>query len=124
MINIALIKFREPKNLQVLSMTSSVFLFPIPLLILQCTGLPGAGDELQGIKRGIIEVVDIIAINKADINLKLARQARAHLRVCIFNFYRILSNSFESVGCLFFEILHNTLYESKSLFRKINVYFS
>lgn len=28
--------------------------------------LPGAGDELQGIKRGLIELVDMIAINKAD----------------------------------------------------------
>jgi LAO/AO transport system kinase len=28
--------------------------------------LPGAGDELQGIKRGIIELADLIAINKAD----------------------------------------------------------
>lgn len=28
--------------------------------------LPGAGDELQGIKRGIMEMADIIAINKAD----------------------------------------------------------
>lgn len=28
--------------------------------------LPGAGDELQGIKRGILELVDAIAVNKAD----------------------------------------------------------
>lgn len=28
--------------------------------------LPGAGDELQGIKRGIIEMADAIVINKAD----------------------------------------------------------
>jgi len=28
--------------------------------------LPGAGDELQGIKRGIMEMADIVAINKAD----------------------------------------------------------
>lgn len=28
--------------------------------------LAGAGDELQGIKRGILEVADILAINKAD----------------------------------------------------------
>ena len=28
--------------------------------------LPGAGDELQGIKRGIMEMADIIAINKAE----------------------------------------------------------
>lgn len=27
--------------------------------------LPGAGDELQGIKRGIMEMADIVAINKA-----------------------------------------------------------
>ncbi len=28
--------------------------------------LPGAGDELQGIKRGIMERADILAVNKAD----------------------------------------------------------
>ena len=28
--------------------------------------LPGAGDELQGIKKGILEVADMIAVNKAD----------------------------------------------------------
>jgi LAO/AO transport system kinase len=28
--------------------------------------IPGAGDELQGIKRGLIEMADLIAINKAD----------------------------------------------------------
>lgn len=28
--------------------------------------LPGAGDELQGIKRGIVEMADLVAINKAD----------------------------------------------------------
>jgi LAO/AO transport system kinase len=28
--------------------------------------LPGAGDELQGIKRGVLELVDVIAVNKAD----------------------------------------------------------
>ncbi len=28
--------------------------------------LPSAGDELQGIKRGLLELVDVIAVNKAD----------------------------------------------------------
>ena len=28
--------------------------------------LPGAGDELQGIKRGIVELADAVAVNKAD----------------------------------------------------------
>jgi LAO/AO transport system kinase len=27
---------------------------------------PGAGDELQGIKRGVIELADIVVVNKAD----------------------------------------------------------
>lgn len=28
--------------------------------------MPGGGDELQGIKRGLLELVDVIAVNKAD----------------------------------------------------------
>lgn len=39
--------------------------------------LPGAGDELQGIKRGIVEMADLIAVNKADGEREaLAREAR------------------------------------------------
>lgn len=39
--------------------------------------LAGAGDELQGIKRGIIEMADAIAINKADgDNVKRAKMAK------------------------------------------------
>ncbi len=34
--------------------------------------LAGAGDELQGIKRGIMEMADLVAITKADSNNKLA----------------------------------------------------
>jgi LAO/AO transport system kinase len=28
--------------------------------------LPGSGDELQGIKKGVLELADVIAVNKAD----------------------------------------------------------
>jgi len=39
--------------------------------------LPGAGDELQGIKKGIVEIADAVAINKADGDNRLrAEQAR------------------------------------------------
>ena len=39
--------------------------------------LAGAGDELQGIKKGILELADAIAINKADgDNLQKAQRAR------------------------------------------------
>jgi LAO/AO transport system kinase len=43
--------------------------------------IAGAGDELQGIKRGIMEMADLIAINKADGNNKLmAEQAAVMFR--------------------------------------------
>lgn len=49
--------------------------------------LAGAGDELQGIKRGIIELADAIAINKADgDNLKRAKLAKAEFNRAL-NFY-------------------------------------
>lgn len=39
--------------------------------------LPGAGDELQGLKKGIIELADVIAVNKADgESLEAARLAQ------------------------------------------------
>lgn len=37
--------------------------------------ITGAGDELQGIKKGIVELADGIAINKADGNNKIPAQA-------------------------------------------------
>lgn len=43
--------------------------------------LAGAGDELQGIKRGIIEMADAIVINKADKgNEKAAREAKMEFK--------------------------------------------
>jgi len=40
--------------------------------------LPGAGDELQGIKRGIVEMADLVLINKADGDNRMrAEHARA-----------------------------------------------
>lgn len=43
--------------------------------------LPGGGDELQGIKRGIMELADLILINKADDDMqKLAGRSAAEYR--------------------------------------------
>jgi LAO/AO transport system kinase len=39
--------------------------------------LPGAGDELQGIKRGLLELVDVIAVNKADGDARAAAELAA-----------------------------------------------
>ncbi|MBN8866438.1 MAG: methylmalonyl Co-A mutase-associated GTPase MeaB [Solirubrobacterales bacterium] len=43
--------------------------------------VPGAGDELQGIKRGIMELADMIVVNKADGDrIPLAKRARGDYR--------------------------------------------
>jgi len=43
--------------------------------------LPGSGDELQGIKRGIVELADLVLVNKADGPLKdLATRTAADYR--------------------------------------------
>lgn len=43
--------------------------------------LPNAGDELQGIKRGVVEMADLIAINKSDgAALAQAKLAKAQYR--------------------------------------------
>lgn len=46
--------------------------------------LAGAGDELQGIKRGILEIADMLAINKADgDNAIRAERARSEYRAAL-----------------------------------------
>jgi LAO/AO transport system kinase len=46
--------------------------------------LPGAGDELQGIKKGVLELADAIVVNKADgDNLARAQLALGDLRAAL-----------------------------------------
>lgn len=46
--------------------------------------IPGAGDELQGIKRGIVELADLVLVNKADGDRKLlAEEARQQYRAAL-----------------------------------------
>jgi LAO/AO transport system kinase len=42
--------------------------------------LPNAGDELQGIKKGVLETADMIAVNKCDIDPAAAERAARHYR--------------------------------------------
>ncbi|WP_026381635.1 methylmalonyl Co-A mutase-associated GTPase MeaB [Afifella pfennigii] len=54
--------------------------------------LPGSGDELQGLKKGVLELADIICVNKAEAgNLKRAEDAAADLRAAL----RILASERE-----------------------------
>ena len=46
--------------------------------------LPGAGDELQGLKKGVVELADMIAVNKADgDNVPRAKAAAAEYRAAL-----------------------------------------
>src|ERR1700691_6170569 len=46
--------------------------------------LPGAGDELQGLKKGVVELADMIAVNKADgDNILRAKAAAAEYRAAL-----------------------------------------
>jgi LAO/AO transport system kinase len=45
--------------------------------------LPGAGDELQGIKKGILELADMIAVNKADDAGLKAKAAAAEYKAAL-----------------------------------------
>ena len=51
--------------------------------------LPGAGDELQGMKRGVMEMADCVAINKSDgTNIDAANRARADAEHALHYFPR------------------------------------
>ncbi|MBS0343702.1 MAG: methylmalonyl Co-A mutase-associated GTPase MeaB [Proteobacteria bacterium] len=41
--------------------------------------LPNAGDDLQAIKKGVMELADLVAINKADLDPDAATRARAQI---------------------------------------------
>jgi len=45
--------------------------------------IPAGGDELQGIKKGLIELADAIVINKSDIDPPLARRSAQHYRAAL-----------------------------------------
>jgi LAO/AO transport system kinase len=45
--------------------------------------IPGGGDELQGIKKGLIEIADMIVINKADIDPPLAERSASDYRAAL-----------------------------------------
>jgi LAO/AO transport system kinase len=46
--------------------------------------IPGAGDELQGLKKGIVELADMVAVNKADgDNIARAKIAAAEYRAAL-----------------------------------------
>ncbi len=62
---------------------------------------PGSGDELQGLKRGVLELADLLLVNKADGELEpLAERTRAEYERAL-SLLRPHSRSFETrVQCV------------------------
>ncbi|HET9958397.1 MAG TPA: methylmalonyl Co-A mutase-associated GTPase MeaB [Polyangiaceae bacterium] len=63
--------------------------------------LAGAGDELQGIKRGIFELIDLLAITKADgENVSAAERARAEYASALRLLHQGLRGTVPEVLCV------------------------
>jgi len=63
--------------------------------------LPGAGDSLQGIKRGIMEIIDILVINKADGDQeKMAKNAVTEYQ----NAFHLLTPKYDGIGVEFLTV--------------------
>ncbi|MBK1681658.1 methylmalonyl Co-A mutase-associated GTPase MeaB [Rhodocyclus tenuis] len=45
--------------------------------------LPNAGDDLQAMKKGIVEIADLVVINKADIDPRAAAVARSQMQTAM-----------------------------------------
>jgi LAO/AO transport system kinase len=50
--------------------------------------LPNAGDDLQAIKKGVMELADLIVVNKADLDAAAATRAEAQIRSALRLFGR------------------------------------
>ncbi len=86
--------------------------------------LPNAGDELQGIKKGILEVADIVVITKADgEHIKAAKLAQLYHKNALHAFKSkdewmtpvILSSSIENTGFMEIDaVLQKLLLQKKT----------
>ncbi len=109
------------------SETEVDFITDINLLLLQ----PGAGDDIQGIKRGIMENADIFVINKADgPQLQLAKQTKISYQTAIQLFHHdtdgwscpvILASSTEKMG---FDIIWKAIEDYKQLILKSGNFYT
>ena len=62
--------------------------------------LPNAGDDLQAIKKGVMELADLVVINKADIDPAAATRARAQIQSALrlFGFHGNPDRSAHALG--------------------------
>jgi LAO/AO transport system kinase len=70
----------------------------VEMLILMVA--PGGGDGLQGVKKGIVEVADMLVVNKADGNLLPAAQSTAAAYKGATHLFRIRRKGWETIPVL------------------------
>ena len=101
------------------------FMTDVNILLLQ----PGAGDEIQGIKRGIMENADIFIINKSDgVLLPLAKQTKRFYRNAIQLFHHevdgwecpvMLVSSVEHTGL---DAVYEAIFRYKDKLEELNIF--
>ncbi len=101
------------------------FMTDVNILLLQ----PGAGDEIQGIKRGIMENADIFVINKSDgVLLPLAKETKRFYRNAIQLFHHevdgwecpvLLVSSVEYMGL---DAVYETIFRYKDKLKELDIF--
>ncbi|MDB5844937.1 MAG: transport system ATPase [Polaromonas sp.] len=64
--------------------------------------LPNAGDDLQAIKKGVMELSDLVVINKADIDANAAMRAEAQIRSAM-RLFGLVNNAMGAAQALDFD---------------------
>jgi LAO/AO transport system kinase len=64
--------------------------------------LPNAGDDLQAIKKGVMELADLVVINKADIDANAAMRAEAQIRSAM-RLFGLVNNAMGAAQALDFD---------------------
>ena len=83
--------------------------------------LPGAGDELQGIKKGILEIADMIVVNKADPGREAAARSAASTYERALHILTPLHEDWRP-PVLTVSALHGT--GTEALLEKVDAYFT
>lgn len=97
----------------------------LTILLLQ----PGAGDDLQGIKRGIVEMADIVIVHKADgMQSDLARQTKKFYEEALHYFHHdipdwnvpvVLASSVDNTGI---ELVNDTVWNFFQLLKQNHLF--
>ena len=82
--------------------------------------LPNAGDDLQAIKKGVMELADLVIINKADIDANAAMRAEAQIKSAM-RLFGLVNNAMGAAQAAYFDknwhpqVIHLSSLQGKGL---------